>query len=94
MSKSKLSDRTIKAMKDLANSSSWNIVYNNFILPKMQELESVYQAQDYIDKCRTDYELRAEILANIKAYGRMDMIVNEINKKATSLDEEGDDSCE
>ncbi len=94
MSKVKITDRLIKAMKQLAQTSYWQIVCEDFIIPKMEELESIYDAKDMIDKAKTDYELRSEILANIKAYGKMDMIINAINKYSNQVDSEGDNNME
>ena len=74
-----MTDQTKNAMKQLASSSYWKIVRDEYIISEMQKINSIYDAKDYIEKARTDYELRAEILACIRAFGKVETIITKID---------------
>lgn len=76
----KLSARAIEAMKSIANNPSWDILVDEYIIPQMETLNSVYDVKDLIDKGRPTEDLKADVYARIKAYGMIEMIVVSINK--------------
>ena len=76
----KLSAKAVEAMKSIANNPSWDTLIEEYIMPKMETLNSVYDVRDLIEKGRNTEDLKADIYARIKAYGMIEMMVVEINR--------------
>jgi hypothetical protein len=75
-----LPTQTVEAMKSIANNPAWDILVEGFIIPEMEKLNSVYDIKDLVDKCIPEIDLKADVLARIKAYGKIEMIIMGINK--------------
>ena len=70
--------RLDKALKNLANSESWKVVRDEWILPEMRKLNNVYDDRLKLEMDASDF--KAEYMAKIKAFGKIEMIILKIDK--------------
>lgn len=72
---------TIKSMQSLNKNKDWRDVRENWIIPMMKELNNIYDKALNTDNCEGDF--KAEYLAKIKAYGKLEMIIAKIDYYTT-----------
>jgi hypothetical protein len=72
-----ISADTIQSMKNLNKARDWSVVREQWIIPMLKELNNIYDENLNIDCCENDF--KAEYLAKIKAFGKLETIIAKID---------------
>ncbi len=75
-----ISEDTIISMKNLNKNLDWKLIRNDWIIPMMKELNNIYDSKLNPDCCENDF--KAEYMAKVKAFGRLEMIISKIDDYA------------
>lgn len=71
-----MTDKVKNAMQQLASSTYWDIVRDEFIIPEMQKINNVYND---LDLAENERDFKAKYLAKQIAFGKIEMIISKID---------------